>query len=1064
MAWLFLLAYTSSGLAGLIYQVSWTRLLTLFLGHSTAAASSVVAAFLGGLALGAAIGGRVAPGLRPRQALIGYVLLEVAVGIFAFVLPYELTGLTPILRWAYADGSPGALFAAVRVASCVVLVLIPATALGATFPLAIRWFASDAVNRAWSTSLLYTLNTIGAATGALLAGFWLIPTFGLSGTTIVAIAGSGIAACAAGALVWSHSSPRHRRISNGADDVVPARYKRGKKQPPRVLAATEASTPRSLVPMVALGISGFAALIHEIAWTRVLTLVLGPTIYAFAATLAAVIFGIAVGSGLGAVLVARSRRVAVWLSLTLTGAAATASLTSSLAGGAVPRLVARQVASGSLTFDQMLIQGLFLAAALILPTTMCLGAAFPLALRLVDDPLRAAERRFSVLYALNTIGAVLGSLAAGFVLIPRLGLQYTMTVVSSGLVVAALVVAVWAGLTSADRMRSILASGLATLIIALSPSWDRALLASGVYLYAPFVPKDLDLETQLKAGTLLYYREGAVATVSVKRLTGTTSLAVDGKTDASNRGDMLTQKLIAHLPLLLHENPREVAIVGLGSGVTVGSALRHPISRADVIELSREVVEASQHFVSENHDALRDPRTHLIVGDGRSHLVLSSRQYDVVISEPSNPWIAGVASLFTREFFQTVRDRLAPGGIVCQWANTYNISDADLRAIVATFRSVFPDATAWLVGGDDLLLLASNAPIGPRLTNIERHWARHGVTDDLALVGAVEPFAIWSLFVGGPEELARYSTGSSILTDDRMSLEFSAPREIHRRDVAGNIAALAPPASEGVIQGPAIVRNAIATATAAQWRNRGLMMAKRDAHTTAFNDYVRALTLDPSDAQALDGFVRSAVLMRRAGDALSWFTTLTADRSPAPLTLVARSKLLAATGSAEEALEVARRASRGEPVTAEAFEQVATLLADAGDTVRLDATVEGLRQIAPHRASSSYFAAVSAFLRGRADEAVTLAEEAIALDSSFAPVYDLLGAAKTKLGQDHAARAAFETSLRFDSHDSTAYTNLGLLELAGGNRESARNYFAEALWLNPDSATAREGLRRVSQR
>ena len=163
-------------------------------------------------------------------------------------------------------------------------------------------------------------------------------------------------------------------------------------------------------------------------------------------------------------------------------------------------------------------------------------------------------------------------------------------------------------------------------------------------------------------------------------------------------------------------------------------------------------------------------------------------------------------------------------------------------------------------------------------------------------------------------------------------------------------------------------------------------------------------------------------------------------------------------------MEVARRASRAEPVTAEAFEQVATLLADAGDTVRLDETVEGLRQIAPHKASSSYFAAVSAFLRGRADEAVTLAEEAIALDSSFAPVYDLLGAAKTKLGQDHAARAAFETSLRFDSHDSTAYTNLGLLELAGGNRESARNYFAEALWLAPDSATAREGLRRASQR
>ena len=247
--------------------------------------------------------------------------------------------------------------------------------------------------------------------------------------------------------------------------------------------------------MVALGISGFAALIHEIAWTRVLTLVLGPTIYAFAATLAAVILGIAVGSGLGAVLVARSRRVAVWLSLTLTVAAATASLTSALAGGAVPRLVARQVASGSLTFDQMLLQGLLLTAALILPTTICLGATFPLALRLADDPQRSAERRFSALYALNTIGAVLGSLAAGFILIPLVGLQHTMLVVSACLVVAALAVILPVGAHARRAHARFLAASVVTaLLVGFSPTRDRELLASGVYLYAPFVPKDLDLE------------------------------------------------------------------------------------------------------------------------------------------------------------------------------------------------------------------------------------------------------------------------------------------------------------------------------------------------------------------------------------------------------------------------------------------------------------------------------------------------------------------------------------------------------------------------------------------
>lgn len=1061
MTWLFLLAYTCSGLAGLIYQVAWTRLLTLYLGHSTAAASSVVAAFLGGLALGATIGGRLAPRLQPRHALAGYAVLEIAVVVCAFALPYELSAFTPILQWAYADGSSSLLFSSIRVASCVATVLVPATALGATFPLAIRWFASRAANRAWSTSVLYALNTMGAAAGALIAGFWLIPGLGLAGTTRVAMVASGIAACAVlGIVIWG--SPIGQPTSPVSD--VRARHRRGKKALGSSVTAPQSSSVQTLVPMIVLGISGLAGLIHEIAWTRVLTLVLGPTIYAFAATLAAVILGAAIGSGLGAVLVARSQRVEGWLVLTLTGAAAAASLTSSIAGGAVPLMVARQVASGSLTFDQMLLQGLLLTAALILPTTICLGATFPLALRLADDPQRSAERRFSALYALNTIGAVLGSLAAGFILIPLVGLQYTMLVVTACLVVAALAVILRSELSRAERMRGLAASVVTALLVVFSPPWDRALLASGVYLYAPFVPKDLDLETQLKAGTLLYYREGAASTVSVKRLTGTTTLAVDGKTDASNRGDMLTQKLIAHLPLLLHDNPRTVAIVGLGSGVTLGSALRHPIFRADVIELSPQVVEASRYFLEENQRALQDPRTRLIVGDGRSHLLLSNQRYDVIVSEPSNPWIAGVSALFSREFFQTVREHLEPGGIVCQWANTYNISDADLRAIVATFRSVFPDATAWLVGGDDLLLLASNASVTPRFGNVERHWARPGVAADLALVGALEPFAIWSLYVGGSEELSPYSAASSILTDDRMSLEFSAPREIHRRDAASNVTSLSAQISEGGLRGPSTVRNALASATAAQWRNRALMMARRDAHTTAFDDYVRALTLDPADVQALDGFVRSAVLTRRAGDALSWLATLTADRPPIPLVLIARSKLLSANGAAAEAMEVARQASLLEPTSPEAIDQIASLQADAGDVVQLEASVDRLREISPPRAVTHYYAAVAAFLRDRTEEAVRSAKAAIGLDPSFAPVYDLLGAALTKLGQNAAARQAFETSLRFDAHDSTAYTNLGLLELAGGNRAAAQNYFAEALWLAPDSSTARQGLQRASQR
>lgn len=595
-------------------------------------------------------------------------------------------------------------------------------------------------------------------------------------------------------------------------------------------------------------------------------------------------------------------------------------------------------------------------------------------------------------------------------------------------------------------------------MLAFSPPWDRALLASGAYMYAPYVPADLDLPALLKAGRLLYYREGAAATVSVKKLTGTITLAVDGKVDASNRSDMLTQKMVAHLPLLLHDDPRDVMIVGLGSGATVGSALQHPITRADVVEISPEVVEASRYFLAENYNALADPRTNLIVGDGRSHLLLAERTYDVIISEPSNPWIAGVAALFTREFFAGARDRLAPGGIMCQWANAYNISDVDLRAIAATFTSVFPHGTVWLVGGDDVLFVGSETPLDSRLANVARHWNRPGVADDLAKVSVLDPFSILSLFVGGPAELSRYSGGAAPFTDDRMTLEFSAPRELHRRSGGKNASALT--TLLGKDEGPAAIRDAGAAAGVVEWRHRAQMMAKGDVHTAAYDDFVRALTLDPVHEETLDGFVRAATITRKGSDAVAWLKAFTADRPKNPHVLVATSKLLATVESPAEALDAAQEAAEVRPIEPAALEQVASLYADAANTVPLDAVVERLRLVAPDRVGTEYYAAVAAFLHGRPAEALERAQAAITIDSQFAPVYDLMGAAYTKLGRPADARAAFERSLVFDAHDSTAYTNLGLLELAAGNRAAASGYFAEALWLAPDSPTAREGLRQ----
>jgi Flp pilus assembly protein TadD len=370
----------------------------------------------------------------------------------------------------------------------------------------------------------------------------------------------------------------------------------------------------------------------------------------------------------------------------------------------------------------------------------------------------------------------------------------------------------------------------------------------------------------------------------------------------------------------------------------------------------------------------------------------------------------------------------------------------------------------WLIGGDDILLVASNGQNGDieaRLKTIDRAWQRPGVAADLAAVAAIEPFSVASLLAAGAPELASYTANATILTDDRMALEFSGPRALHTSSAEENGAALSALSGGAILAGPDSASEGQSAESADKWQRRGAMMFKADAYASAYQDYRRALTLDFTNNTALDGLVRSAVLAGRATEAAAWLKEQGRRHPATARHLVAISKLQASTSLGADALETARQATRLFPADADAFEQLASVLSDAGETSQLDEAVARLRTLAPIRASTFYFGAVSAFVRGRLDDAVRLAERAIATDAAYGPVYDLVGAAYTKLDRPADAKKAFETSLQLDAHDSTAYTNLGLLELAGGNRAAAANYFAEALELAPDSPTAREGLART---
>ncbi len=1048
---IFLLAYLASGAAGLLYEVAWARLLTLHVGHSVAAVSTVLAAFMGGLAAGAAAGGRVAPRLTASRALRAYALLEVAVGVFALALPTALEASRPLLAWAYTSAGPDGIgFGLARIAASVLIVAIPAAMMGATFPLTVRWYSRSPELAGREAGALYATNTIGACAGAALTGFLLLPSLGLRLTTIVGVALN----MAAAAVAWWAAG-----VSTAAPAPVikPARVLARPKAPKRSAGPSAPATPRPLVAAAALALSGFVALTYEVTWTRLLALIIGPTTYAFALLLAAFIGGLAIGAAAGARWATQRNPLAA-LGLTLLVTALGGMLVVGLAGD-LPLRVARLVLQPGSAFPSIVRLEAVTLVALLLPTTFALGAAFPFAVAAASGPGRSVARDAALVYTANTLGAIAGSLAAGFLLVPALGLRTSILVVALAAAAGGLSIVLASRASRAVRLGAVTLATCAVAGTWLLPAWNRALLSSGAYKYAPYL-RGADLETALEAGSILYYEEGATSTVTVRRAAGTVSLAIDGKVDASNAGDMLTQKLLAHAPLLMHGSPRTVGIIGLGSGVTLGSALRHPIERADVIEISPEVVQASAFFAKENGGALDDRRTRLILGDARAHLSLGRDRYDVIISEPSNPWMAGVASLFTREFFEMLRVRLEPGGVLCQWAHTYDISDADLRSIAATFLSVFPEGMLWLVGDGDVLLIAGDGPPGELLARISTAWQRPGVAADLATVGVRSPFALLSQFVASGPALRDLAAGATVQTDDRMALEFSAPREIYGAARADNAARLRELADRA--PAPAVVAQARTSATANDWKLRGLMFLQAEAQRVAYGDLTRAASLDPGDRETLEALERAAAGAGRIDDAVALLTQLSADPAGRVSARVAAARLLASAGRVQDALNMVAQALAVAPDDPGALAQQASVFADVGDLERLEPAVRRLQTVAPNGAETSYYGATLALMSQRAEEAIRLAERAVAVDPRHARAHNLLGAALASLGKVDAARRAFQTSIELNPKDATPHINLGSLELLNAaNASAAVGHFSEALALDPDSATARRGLVRA---
>lgn len=732
-----------SGTSALIYQVLWLRLLGLVFGVTVYAASTVWAVFMAGLAIGSFAGGRLAD--RVKRPLVWLGAAEALIGITALLTPSALDLLQQLYAGVHASvrGSEGTLIL-VRLLMSFAVLIVPSALMGATLPLVVKSSLFGAQGLGVRIGVLYATNTAGAIAGSLAAGLIFIPRYGIHASFLIAAACNGLVAVVA--VVLGRLLPQAKtRAAEAA-----------------VLAFAGSSTAAQKVVLVVFAISGFVSLGLEVVWFRVGILFLRPTVYGYSMMLAAVLAGIAIGSYIAAPWL-RRRRTADWFVALawLEAAIAIAALISFATLPRIPQLIAAIGPAVAPVVGDYLAYQAIVSFAMILPTMLVSGVAFPIGLQLwtggADESSPTVASRLGVFYSLNVAGAILGSLGVGFVLLPRLGSRGTLWLLA-GLSLACALALLAVARASGRRVRLAAISAVALAVAAAAIAAD---------------PFDAYLAQRYPGHTIVWKREAIQATVSVHQdRAAAYTLHVSGNYQAGGSGSFHHQ--IGNLPMIVHPDARDALVIGVGGGATAGALSRHTGVSVDVVELSREVAQAAARFFRPiNFDVLRNPQVRLHVDDGRNHLLLTNRRYDVITADVILPIHAGSGNLYSAEYFQLVRRALKPGGIAVQWVAG---TDAEYKTIARTFLSVFPETTVWAGG---TLLLGSVEPLRLRKGDFDWKLAVPERREMIGMLGVQSFDDLLRHFNAGPAELRQFVGEGPILTDDRPLVEYflSLPRD-----------------------------------------------------------------------------------------------------------------------------------------------------------------------------------------------------------------------------------------------------------------------------------------------
>ncbi|MFL2859625.1 MAG: fused MFS/spermidine synthase [Pontiellaceae bacterium] len=754
------LLFYFSGIAALTYEVLWVRHLGLIFGNTVYAAATVMMTYMFGLAIGSHYAGKLASLIKKPVKVFGF--LEIATALYALSIPYIFDFIQYSYRFAAVNISDSIFFLTfVRVLLALILLLIPTAMMGATLPVLAKGFLNKIDHFGSRLGLLYGINTLGAVSGVLLAGFLFIPKFGMNISNLIAVSLDLLVGIIAVGTSYFYENKLHTNIN-------------------KPISIVRKRTKLANWLLISVGISGFISLAMEIIWFRALILIFGSTTYSFSAMLGIFLIGLSGGSLLISFFADKIKNPGIifGISSTLIGFYTLGSL---YFFSAMPEfLLNNLMLNTSPTWEKMISLKFLISIFFLLIPTLLFGVSFTMGVKVVRNQISSSSETVGEAAMFNTIGAALGAFFGGFILLPNIGMRYGLIICSILIIGLGVSLLYWFIQT---KQKKIFIPSIVILITFLflinPPTWNKKIISSGPY-FSPweYVKNNkIILSDKLESERLLFYNEGITSTISVFRDLGEDlQYASQGKVEAdTTERSMMLQRMMGHLPMLFHPNPQRVVNIGLGAGVTFGAVSCYPAKHLEVVEFEPSVVNVAKIWKNKNHNVINNPNIKITINDGRNHLFINKEPYDVITSDPFEPVMAGAANLYTVDFFELAKSRLATNGIMAQYLPLYELSYEDYQMIMRSFAEVFPDCIIFFTGFDSILLGGKNENT-LHLPIAEKKFEITQVRESLSEIGFNDPEMLLSMYVARLSNENKIWDQGNLNSDNNPYIEFSAPK------------------------------------------------------------------------------------------------------------------------------------------------------------------------------------------------------------------------------------------------------------------------------------------------